>query len=183
MHGRRRVVIAIDVRDTLERASIRYALIGAKAIALRAEPRFTQDTDFLVTDYRVFQPSVWEHFTAREIPVDIRKGDYDDPLAGVVRIGTSAERVDVVVGRTWERDVIDRAELLTSPLGERTPVATRSDLILLKLAAGGYKDLVDAHNLLTTGSVDTVLVEVEANIHKLPKDAQREWAKLIAHPR
>lgn len=170
---------ASDVRDVLERAGIRYALIGAAAVALRGYPRFTQDTDFLTTDHRVFEPFLWEEVIRRGTCVDIRKGDFDDPLGGVIRIGTPPGQVDVVIGKwAWEREIIERAEPLDA-FGGPTPVATSSDLILLKLAAGGYKDLVDAASLLALGPRDEIIASVGVSIVSLPLEARKEWSKLI----
>jgi hypothetical protein len=171
-------VNAGSVRHALERAGIQYALIGAAAVALRGHPRFTQDTDFLTTDARVFQRSVWEELTKSGVEVDIRKGDSDDPLGGVVRIGKPPEQVDVVVGRwMWERQIIERAQHMDA-FGGSVPVATRSDLILLKLAAGGYKDLVDAASLLALGPRESIVTDVNSRIGDLPAEAQAEWARL-----
>lgn len=175
--------LADEVREILVRGEIKYALIGAAAVSYHGLARSTQDTDFFTIDRRVFQTSLWDELMLRGTPVEINKGDYDDPLDGVVRIGPRHEQVDVIVGRSsWEREIIERATPVDA-YGGSTPVATASDLILLKLAAGGYKDLIDAHGILARGSRDALIAEVNANIHKLPKDAQREWAKLIAHPR
>ena len=155
-----------EVRNLLERAGIRYALIGAAAVAIRGYPRFTQDTDFLTTDRRVFQPSLWDELRLRGVPVDIRQGDFDDPLGGVVRIGTAPGQVDVVVGKSkWEGEVVERAEPLDT------------------FAACGYKDLVDAASLLSLGPRDELIASVGATIARLPAEAQAAWSKLIAATR
>ena len=170
---------ANGVCTVLERAGIRYALIGAAAVALRGYPRFTQDTDFLTTDRRVFETSIWEDLRQQGVRIDIRKGDADDPLAGVIRIGASPDQVDLVVGRwSWEQQAIERAERM-DVLGTSIPVATRSDLILLKLVAGGYKDLADAASLLTLAPQEETKAEVDAHIGELPAEAKAEWAKLV----
>ena len=59
--------------------------------------------------------------------------------------------------------MIARAERLTV-MGVELPVPRTSDLILLKLAAGGYLDLHDAAALLALGDRDTLAREVEAHI-------------------
>lgn len=167
------------MREILEHSGVRFALIGAAAVALRGLPRFTQDTDLLTTDRRVLDPAFWGELTRRGTVVDIRKGDFDDPLAGVVRIGKLPDQVDLIVGRRkWEEAVVERAEYLDAFEGSM-PVATRSDLILLKLAAGGYKDLVDAAGLLRLGPTDELIAEVNAHIQPLAADAQEEWARLV----
>jgi hypothetical protein len=170
---------AVDVRDVLDRAAIRFALIGAAAVALRGHPRFTQDTDFFTTDHRVFQASLWEELARRGEAVEIRKAEPDDPIGGVVRIGSLPNRVDVVVGKwKWERAILERSEQMDAFGGVLVP--SRSDLILLKLAAGGYKDLVDAAALLSLGPQDEIIAEVNARIADLPEDAQSGWKKMLS---
>jgi hypothetical protein len=172
-------VNAADVRKSLERAGIQYALIGAAAVALRGSPRFTQDTDFLTTDSRVLQASVWADLTRRGVEVDIRRGAVDDPLGGVIRVGKPPDQVDVVLGRwKWEQQIIERAQH-TDVFGGSVPVATRSDLILLKLAAGGYKDLVDAASLLALGPREEIIADVDSHIGDLSAEARTEWTKLM----
>ena len=170
---------AADVREVLDRAGVRFVLIGAAAIALRGHPRFTQDTDFFTTDRHVLQESFWEVLVRRGEAVEIRVADADDPLGGVARIGRLPNRVDVVVGKwKWERDLIERSEPMDA-FGGVVLVPSRSDLILLKLAAGGYKDLVDAAALLSLGPRETVIGEVNTRIAALSADAQQEWTKLV----
>lgn len=170
---------AVRVREILERAGIRFALIGAAAVSLRGHPRFTQDTDFFTTDSRVLELSTWEELTGQGVAVETRKGDFDDPLGGVVRIGRMPDQVDVVVGKwKWEAGIIARSEPLEA-LGGSVLVPTRSDLILLKLAAGGYKDLVDAAALLSLGPQKDVIADVDSHIAELPHSAQVEWRKLV----
>lgn len=169
---------AVLVREILERAGIQFALIGAAAVSLRGHPRFTQDTDFFTTDNRVLDPSTWEELQRKGTTVGIRKGDFDDPLAGVVRVGSIPDQVDVVLGKwKWEQGIISRAERLNA-FGGSVLVPTRSDLILLKLAAGGYKDLVDAAALLSLGPQQDVIADVDSHIAELPHSARVEWAKL-----
>lgn len=120
---------AKEVHRVLERAGIRYVLIGATAVALRGHSRSTQ--------------------------------------------------VDVVVGKwKWEQQVVERSERMNA-FGESVPVATSSDLILLKLAAGGYKDLVDAASLLSLGPRESIVAEISTRIADLPAEAQVEWAKML----
>jgi hypothetical protein len=149
------------------------------AVIARGYARFTVDLDLLTTDVRVLQPAVWNELRDAGIPVDVRKGDFDDPLAGVVRIGTKPETIDVVVGRwKWEQRVIDRAELLEVD-GRRIRVPITSDLILLKLSAGGSIDQQDIIRLLAVGRRDRLIAEVNEKISELPLDAEQLWARLV----
>lgn len=73
------------VARVLDALGVRFALIGAHALAVRGYPRFTADIDLLTTDTRVLNPEVWAAVAREGGTVDPRRGDSDDPLAGVVQ--------------------------------------------------------------------------------------------------
>jgi hypothetical protein len=161
------------------------ALIGGHALAARGYPRFTVDVDLLTSDARVLDADPWAAVVRTGATVDPRRGDADDPLGGVVHVlladGTD---VDVVVARwKWEADLIARAEPLRL-LGVEIPVPRASDLILLKLAAGGHLDVRDAAALLALGDRAALAAEVEAHIDEVRPDVRELWrAVLSGHDR
>jgi hypothetical protein len=169
------------VRRVLDALGVRYVLIGAHAMAARGYPRFTVDVDLLTMDSRVLDPAHWTDLIRDGAQVDVRRGDADDPLGGVVHLllrdGTD---VDVVVGKgKWEADLIERAEAISiggAPIG----VPCTGDLVLLKLAAGGTLDLRDAAALLTMGDRDRIVQEVEAHIDDVRPDVRAAWRDLLA---
>lgn len=167
------------VTRRLDAASIPYALIGAHAMAARGYPRFTVDIDLLTTDTRVLDEAMWGPLLESGAQVDRRRGDHDDPLAGVVRIVlTDGTNVDLVIGRwEWERNLIARAQPMPV-LGVTIAVPATSDLILLKLAAGGHLDLHDAAALLALGGRERVIEEVEARLDDVRPDVRARWADL-----
>jgi hypothetical protein len=163
------------IANILEGASIPYALVGAAALAVHGVSRSTIDQDLLVTDRRPLDPELWRTLTG--VSVDVRRGDSDDPLAGVIRFTAQGQRdVDVIVGRhDWQASMLARARRL--PLGARTiPVVGVSDLILLKLYAGGAQDQWDIAQLLAAvGSAD-VEAEVERGLADLPARCGEMWS-------
>jgi len=167
------------VRQILESLGVQYAVIGAIAVAARGAPRSTFDFDLFTIDQRVLQASVWSGLSGSGVRVDVRKGDIDDPLAGVVRIGAAPDQIDVVVGkRKWQQHVIQRAELLEiEGLPIRVPLT--SDLILLKLDAGGPIDQQDVIQLLAVGPRDQLIADVNEKIGDLPEDARALWQKIV----
>jgi hypothetical protein len=169
------------VRRVLDALGASYALIGAHAMAARGYPRFTVDVDLLTTDRRVLDRSIWADLEAAGVEVDPRRGDDDDPLAGVVHIQLSDDDdVDIVVARwTWEAGVIDRAEPL-NVMGGVLPVARTSDLILMKLAAGGYLDQRDAAALFELGDRVLLVREIESRIDDVRPDIHEAWRSLRA---
>ena len=142
--------------------------------------RSTYDTDLLTTDVCVLEPAPWAELAAEaKCHVDVRRGDADDPLAGVVRVSRGSERdVDVIVGRSaWQRDVIERAGEIDLG-GLRLRVVTPADLVLLKLYAGGAQDVWDVEQLLAVGVRDAIMAEVESRLVLLPPDARATWTRV-----
>ncbi|HEY6361832.1 MAG TPA: hypothetical protein VIX63_12045 [Vicinamibacterales bacterium] len=168
------------VRRVLDALGAPYALIGAHAMAARGYPRFTVDVDLLTSDIRVLAPGTWADLEREGAVIDARRGDADDPLGGVVHILlTDGSDVDVVVAKwQWEAQVIERAQLLEVG-GAPIRVPTTGDLILLKLAAGGYLDLRDAAALLAITDRDLVIRDVEAHIEDVRPDVRALWQELL----
>jgi hypothetical protein len=158
-----------------------YALIGGRAVGMRGHPRMTLDYDFLTTDVRALQADIWNDLRRSAAHVDLRRGEADDPLGGVVRIVfADGVEADIIVAKwTWERGVVDRAEPLDLG-GVTVPVARTGDLILLKLAAGGYVDLQDVHVLLQVGDRERIVNEVQKHLGELPPDANEAWQEILS---
>ena len=106
--------------------AVPHALIGAAALAVRGIARSTFDVDVLTTDVRVLDASFWSPLVV-DCAMDVRRGDRDDPLAGVVRVTAHGERpVDLIVGRyEWQARAVTRAE----PSAAGPPVVTAADLV------------------------------------------------------
>jgi hypothetical protein len=169
------------VRAVLDALGATYALIGAHAMAVRGYPRFTVDVDLLTADDRVLQPDIWKALAAEGARIDPRRGDGDDPLAGVVHILlTDGTDVDLVVAKwRWEADLIERAEPVVVN-GHPIRVPPTSDLILLKLAAGGFADLQDAAALLALHDPDATARDVEAHLAEVRPDVRAVWQDLVS---
>jgi hypothetical protein len=167
------------VQRVLRAIDAPHALIGAHAMAARGYPRFTVDIDLLTSDTRVLTPSLWTPLIEAGASVDPRKGDAEDPLAGVVHILLSdGTDVDLVVAKwKWEAAVIERAEPM-QVAGTVIKVPRTSDLILLKLAAGGYADLHDAAALLALAD-DRTIPDVERHIADVRPDVRAVWRDLV----
>ena len=114
-----------------------------------------------------------------DVAAELRRGDSDDPLAGVVRVRRSPrEQVDVLVGRSpWQAGVLERAAPHTVA-DARVPVASRADVVLLKLYAGGPQDAWDVTELLAGDEGSTVAREVEQRLPALPAECRALWARI-----
>ncbi len=162
----------------LRERGVAFAVIGAAAIAVHGISRATRDLDLLVMSLDCLSPSTWAALDG--VQIDIRRGDADDPLAGMVRVASAVEApIDVVVGRAgWQRAAIERAPVRTVE-GLAVPVVTAADLILLKLYAQGPQDAWDIEQLLSSGDRPGLMAAVEASLAALPEDARRLWARIV----
>lgn len=174
------MTLLAEVATLLDQRQIRCALIGAGALAVHGISRSTLDRDLLVVDASVLDTAMWVALrdTAH---CDIRRGDADDPLLGVVRITAEGERdVDVIVGRhAWQRDLLVRAQTVEMD-GHSVAVATPADVILLKLYAGGTQDRWDIEQLLSLDSGPAIAAAVDASITALPRRCRDLWVALRA---
>jgi hypothetical protein len=163
------------ITSVLDSIGASYALIGARAVGARGYPRMTLDYDFLTADSRVLQPQTWKELEQSGATVDPRKGDLDDPIAGVVHITfNDGLEADVLLAKwDWEREVIQRSEVLDIG-GAAVPVPLTSDLILLKLAAGGPIDLQDVVALLATDR-ERLVREVDEKIGRVQPGVSAAW--------
>ncbi|MEE8311417.1 MAG: hypothetical protein V3R77_04110 [Candidatus Binatia bacterium] len=171
-----------DVADVLERNGIAHALIGAAALAVHGLARATADIDLLSADVVCLNDDMWNSLRTAGYSVECRRGDADDPLAGVVRAESSdGETVDVIVGRdAWQRPALARA--VTHRIGDAdVPVVSAGDLVRLKLFAGGPQDAWDIDQLL---DLDPELEQqVIAALHELPTDAVKLWETILVRRR
>lgn len=168
----RRVVAELD------RARIACAVCGAGALAVHGIARSTYDIDLLTTDPRALSDGSWRALAKTAAQVEIRRGDDEDPLRGVVRVTQDGERpVDVIVGRhAWQTALVDAADT-AKVLGTSVRVVDVPSLILLKLYAGGPQDLWDIEQLLSLGSGDVVRA-VDAIVGQLPAASRALWEPL-----
>ncbi len=167
-----------DVLTALSRESIPHAIIGAAALSAHGVSRSTADVDLLTNDPRCLTPSTWAPLSGH-CEIDIRRGDGDDPLKGVVRFSRPGEMdVDIVVGRhAWQQECVERAVAMAAL---EAKVVGLPDLVLLKLYAGGPQDAWDVHQVLGLGAAADVPAMVESRLSVLPKDAITLWRRILA---
>lgn len=167
-----------EVVAVLDEHGVRYGLIGGVALAAHGVARATLDTDVLVVDMRVLDPGMWTH-SLSDAASDVRRGDADDPLAGLIRIARGAEIVDLVVGRGgWQGRILTRVRPIELADGTFA-VVDAADLVLLKLYAGGPQDLLDIDLVLSNGD-GAIRGRVEARIADAPQSVRERWRARIS---
>ncbi len=156
----------------LDEHDVGYGLIGGVALAAHGIARATLDTDVMVVDMHVLDPGMWRD-SPSDAALDIRRGDGDDPLAGLIRITRGAEIVDLVVGRGgWQERILTRVTPILLADG-RFAVVDAADLVLLKLYAGGPQDLLDIDLVLSNDGA--IRARVEARIIDAPQSVRERW--------
>lgn len=170
------------VRSVGERFSS-WAVVGAYALAIRGYVRQTVDVDLLTTDRSALYDPSWNDLRGSGARVEVRLGDYDDPLGGVVRIRHEQMDIDVVIARYgWQKQLIDRAEEI-DVAGVSLRVPPVADLILLKLFAGGYGDMQDVAALLELNHERDVEAAVSFALSGLPAEMGERWQSVLASRR
>lgn len=177
MPERERLSLLERVGAVLGAAGVAHALIGASALAVHGVARSTLDQDLLAMDPDCLIPGFWTPLRASGVEVDVRRGDWSDPLAGLVRFSAPEDRpVDLVVGKlAWQRRALERARPLVAGL---PPVIAAADLVLLKLYAGGPQDAWDIQQLLAVSDRDGLIGEVERDLADLPSGSAELWRRL-----
>lgn len=172
-----RRALAAEVADSLERLGISFMLAGAGALAVHGFSRATRDIDFLTSQADSLEID-WQSGFQTETGVEVRKGDSDDPLAGVVRFTREGQdEVDLVVVRwKWQQQMIERSEMMDLG-GFQVRVPKVEDLVLLKIEAGSFLDQRDAAQLIQIHG-PAMIDRVDESISDLPDYVRAAWEKL-----
>lgn len=147
----------------LDGKHVRWATIGALAVAYHGLYRASLDADALISlkGADLDLDGLAEILRSRGLSVDVRMGEEGDPLGFVLRITDGhANQVDLIGGIPrldpgfFQRSTEDAFD------GMRFRMASPEDLIALKVYAGGPKDLEDAKGVLEVqeGGIDNELL-------------------------
>ena len=125
----------------------RYALIGGFAVSAWGVPRATQDIDFAIAIAQADPKALAAFIGGR-----YQAGEPDDPLRGVVVVSIEVEHEPISLQLLFFPSLLTELAFrhveTLSVLGCSVPVVSWPVLIILKLYAGGPRDLLDVHQLL-----------------------------------
>jgi hypothetical protein len=158
--------------------SIRYALVGGLATALRGRPRFTQDVDVLLDVPQVALPGLLDELARRGFDFDratvIR--EYVQENLTAFRFGSV--RIDWLkpVLPLFARTLGD-ASILTWTAGRTVRVAAAEGLILMKTASFRPQDQLDVETLLIANrdDLDVGLIRQEWSAVAAGEEARTAW--------
>lgn len=137
-----------DLLQVLNDANVKYLVIGAYAVALYSEPRFTKDLDVWVEARPENAKKVWAALAEFGAPLDGVSLDDFSNRDMVYQIGVEPNRIDVIMdldgvefAEAWKR----RREF--DIVGLIIPVIGKSDLIKNKKIVARPQDLLDVQRL------------------------------------
>jgi hypothetical protein len=142
--------------------------------------RATLDRDLFVVEGSCLVPAFWQGLPGLSGAAwEIRKGDLEDPLAGLVRFQQPGQApVDLVVGKhRWQLRLLERTRRVTLDQVDLW-IPEASDLILLKLFAGGPQDCWDIQQMLASPESEQWIAEVGVELDQLPARSRALWRRL-----
>jgi hypothetical protein len=175
------VTLLAEVVVCLDRTGSPHAMIGATAMAALGASRSTQDLDILTTDRTILRSTYWRCLEESDTEINIRTGDIDDPLVGVVRLTRSGDRpIDVIVGEgSWQERILGDASRRRVADVE-VPVVDAIGLVLLKLYAGGPQDRWDIEHLLGIATDrEKLQADIAMRAAELPPRCGRLWSRIM----
>jgi hypothetical protein len=156
--------------DTFAAQSIRYAVVGGLATALRGRPRFTQDVDVLLDVPQIKLPALLDTLASQGFELDAAKvmREYVQEHMTAFRFGFV--RIDWLkpVLPLYARTLAD-ASLLAWTEGHPIRVASAEGLILTKLISFRPQDKVD---------IETLMLVNRGDLHV--KLIRQEWSAVAA---
>lgn len=142
---------AEDVVSILQEHRVDAVVIGAVALAAFHYVRYTEDVDLGVNADLPTLRAVADSLRRVGYSVDLREPDAIDPLGGVIDVSGSFGLIQIVSFADRFPAVVDDAIRLSSSLvraGSPLRLVPFSQLIALKLYAGGHKSKADIIELL-----------------------------------
>lgn len=144
------------IAPVLDAHSEGWFVFGAQAIAVRGAPRATQDVDITVHVERSVLSALIEALMARGLTHRFPEAAERLLAAGAVLPFSHPNGMEidlVIAGSGLEALALARAERLPID-GVPVPVASATDLVVMKMLAGRGKDVDDVRALLAGGEVD-----------------------------
>lgn len=137
-----------DLLRCFNAARVRYLLVGAYAVSLYTEPRYTKDVDILVDTAPENAERVLEALQRFGAPVrELSVDDLTNPEL-VYQIGVAPVRIDIMMGIDGVDFVRAWPKRKTVPFGKtRAYVLALDDLIKAKRASARPQDRLDLQKL------------------------------------
>jgi hypothetical protein len=174
--------LLFDVVRALDELSVRYAVIGAMAVSVHGVVRASMDADALVSASLNELRALEKVLATKDLITELRQGDIFDPVPAMLIVADRHEnRVDLLMGlRGLDAGVYQRAIDVQLPeYAHALRVASKEDVIAMKLFAGGPLDLQDAKRLIAVAgsALDTELLR--RLVTRFGNDAVAHFEKVL----
>ncbi len=156
-----------------------YLLIGGLAVSIWGRPRATRDIDLLVMLDNSADVSVFSRrLTEKGMKNEVLKGDMRDPISCLLKISLETAEVDAIIAaKNWEVEAVENAVRIDFE-GHVLPVVSPEYLIVMKLKAGGPRDLLDVQDIIEAGDVDIDKLKALTKKYRLDKKLEKVMKKL-----
>ncbi len=151
-----------SLKRLLVKTDLPYVFIGAYAVNVYVEPRYTADLDLVVQATEDDVEALKDVLLANAFSIQFEQTIDKASVPDVIRFKSdeTALVIDVQISKTdYQREVIDRA---TEVDGLR--IATAEDLIIMKLIANRAKDRIDLEGLIVLPDIDWQYVQKWASM-------------------
>jgi len=144
-------LLLLDVIDILNKEKVPYAVIGAMAVSFYGVVRSSLDADAIIRIEKDKEgvDQLRAALTKAGMNVVVKKGNFEDPLVGVILIEDHhGNHVDLLLGiKKADRDLFKRVKRIEFQ-GETINIVGVEDLIVMKVYAGSHKDIADVQGIL-----------------------------------
>lgn len=112
-------LLLLDVVDVLVDQKIDYAVVGALAASIHGVVRASMDADAIVSLSLNEAQSLERAFEAAQFQTELTRGDFEDPIAGMLRLSDGfGNRVDLLIGlRGLDSQAFSRVRLRPQKIG------------------------------------------------------------------
>jgi len=166
----------------LNERHIDYAVIGAMAVSVHGVVRASIDADALISIAFSELKSLGDSFAQDGLTVVLREGDVSDPILAMMVVSDQhGNRVDLLTGlRGLDMDIYQRTvEIRLPEYSFPLRVASKEDVIAMKLFAGGPLDLMDAKRLIAVADSSLDKSLLRRLVERFGRDAFDQYQKLV----
>jgi hypothetical protein len=153
--------LLMQVATVLRDSGIDYATVGAIAASFHGVVRTSMDADAVLRMTVQELGALQKKFDALGLRTELRRGDYEDPIAGMLLTSDDfGNRVDLIAGLRGLDSAAYGRTIDVPFIGGTLRVIGREDFIAMKCFAGGPVDLMDARRAVAVNkeTLDTKLL-------------------------
>lgn len=173
-------LLLLDIIPLLEKRRLSYAVIGAFAASFYGAIRASLDADAVISIKEKDIAPFMSEVQGLGLRISHDRGDARDPVRAVIRVEDAfMNRVDLLLGiRGVGEDVFSRvvnAQFMDASIN----IVGIEDFIVMKIFAGGLKDIADVNGVLAVSKEKVDLPLLKNLISKHTPKEQEQLGKLL----